>query len=71
MTCLKVTSSRFAAVKRASARGLLLLLPVWRQKVKGIGPSPLEVLIGSGEQEPARSTDRATVASSFRHDLDT
>ena len=71
-TCwgLKVSSSGFIAVKRASTSRLGLILPVKGQKVKGIGPSALEVLIRSREQEPAGSTDRTAVAASFGHDLD-
>ena len=40
------------------------------QKVKGVSPSPLEVLIGSREEEPAGSTDRTAITAGFRHDLD-
>ena len=58
-------------VKGASTSRLELVLPVWGQKVKGIGSSPLEVLIGSREQEPTRSTNRAAIATCLRHDLDT
>ena len=58
-------------VKGASTGRLVLILPVKGQKVKGIGPSSLEVLIGSREKEPARTTDRTTIATSFGHDLDT
>ena len=42
---LKMTSPRFAAVKSTSFGGLELILPVQGQKVKGIGPGPLEVLL--------------------------
>ncbi len=61
----------FIAVKRASTSRLGLILPVKGQKVKGIGPSALEVLIRSREEEPAGSTDRTAVAASFRHDFNT
>ena len=37
----------FVAVKSASASGCPLILPVDRQKVKGISPSPLEALLRS------------------------
>ena len=66
-----MASPRFAAVKSPSASRLELILPVRGQKVKGIGPSPLEVLLRSREQEPARTTDRTTIATCFGHDLDT
>ncbi len=42
-----MTSPRFVAVKSTSARGLVLILPVQGQKVKGIDPSPLEALLRS------------------------
>ena len=66
-----MASPRFTAIKSASASGCPLILPVDRQKVKGIGPGPLEIAVGSGEQEPAGSTDRSTIAPGFRHDLNT
>ena len=47
--------------------GILMLLPIEGQKVEGIGPSPLEE--GVREQEPARTSNRATIATSFRHDF--
>jgi len=40
------------------------------QKVKGIGPSALEVLIGSGEQEPTGAVDRTTITDRLGHNLD-
>ena len=58
-------------VKGASTGKLVLILPVKGQKVKGISPSLLEVNLGSREEEPARTTDRATIAAGFRHDLNT
>ena len=60
---LKMARPRFAAIKGASASRSLLILPVLGQKVKGISPSPLEVLIGSREQEPARTTDRTAITA--------
>ena len=68
---LKIASPWFAAVKRALICRLVLILPVWRQKVKGIGPGPLEVSLGSREQEPARTADRTVVTASFGHDFNT
>jgi len=50
---------------------LLLILPVKGQKVKGVSPSPLEVLIGSREEKPARTADRTAIATCFGHNLDT
>ena len=67
---LKMTSPRFIPVKRSSASKLVLILPVQRQKVKGISPSPLEVLIRSRQQEPTRSTDRTAITARFRHEVD-
>ena len=67
---LKMASPRFGAIKSTSASRLVLILPVKREKVKGISPSPLEVLIGSREEEPARTTDWSAVTASFRHDVD-
>ena len=61
----------FAAIKSTSASRLELILPVEGQKVKAIGPSPLEILLRSREQEPAGSTDRTVITTSFRHDLNT
>ena len=66
-----MASPRFRAIKSPSASGLVLILPVKGQKVKGISPSLLEVNLGSREEEPARTTDRATIAAGFRHDLNT
>ena len=57
-------------VKGASTDRLVLILPVKGQKVKGIGPSPLEVLIGSREQEPTRTTDRTIITACFGHEVD-
>ena len=66
---LIMTNTRLAAVKSTSASRLVLILPVKGQKVKGIGPSALEVLIRSREEKPAGSTNRAAIATSFRHDV--
>ena len=57
-------------VKGASTDRLVLILPVKGQKVKGIGPSSLEVLLRSREQEPAGSADRAVIPTCLGHDLD-
>ena len=65
-----MTSPWFAAVESTPTSGLVLILPVGGQKVKGIGPSALEVSLGSREQEPARSTDRAAIAACLGHDVD-
>ena len=70
MNLLKMARPGFVAAKSASASRLVLILPVKGQKVKGIGPSPFEVLIGSREEEPAGSTDRTAIAASFGHDVD-
>ena len=59
----------FPAVKSTPADRFLLILSVWGQKVKGIGPSPLVILIESREQEPARSADRTAITTSLGHDL--
>ena len=66
-----MASARFRAVESISANGFVLILPVVGQKVKGIGPSALEVLIRSREEEPTGSTDRTAIAAGFRHDLNT
>jgi len=66
-----MASLRFIAVESTSARRFLLILPVCGQKVKGIGPSALEVLIGSRKEESAGSTNRALIAYCLGHDLDT
>ena len=68
---LKVARPRFAAVESTTARGLGLILPVKGQKVKGIGPSPLEVLLRSREQEPTRTADRTAITPGLRHEVDT
>ena len=57
-------------VKGASTDRLVLILPVKGQKVKGIGPSPLEVLIGNGEQEPTGTADRTAITDRLGHNLD-
>ena len=51
--------------------GILMMLPIERQKVEGIGPSPLEEGVRDREQEPTRTTNRATITTSWRHDLNT
>ena len=51
--------------------GILMLLPIERQKVEGIGPGPLEEGVRNGEQEPAGTTNGAAITTSFRHDLNT
>ncbi len=66
-----MTSPGFVAVKSTSTGRFLLILPVSGQKVKGVGPSPLEVLIGSREKEPTGSTYGTAIATSLRHDFDT
>ena len=66
-----MASPGFAAVKGPSASRLVLILPVKGQKVKGIGPSPLEVGFGSREQEPTGTTDRTAITAGLGHDLDT
>jgi len=65
-----MASPGFAAIKSTSASRLMLILPVRGQKVKGIGPSSLEVLLRSREQEPAGSADRAVIPTCLGHDLD-
>jgi hypothetical protein len=67
---LKMASAWLTVIKSPSASRLGLILPVWGQKVKGVSPSALEVLIGSREQEPARTTDRTAIATCFGHDVD-
>ena len=68
---LKMASPRFIAIKSTSASRFLLILPVGGQKVKGVGPCPLEVGLRSREQEPARTADRTAITTSFGHDLNT
>ena len=70
ISSLEMTSPRCVAVKSAPTSRLVLILPVWGQKVKGVSPSPLEVLIGSREEEPAGPTDRTAVTTGLRHNLD-
>ena len=48
-----------------------MLLPIEGQKVEGIGPSPLEEGVRDREQEPAGATNRAAIATSWRHNLNT
>ena len=48
-----------------------MLLPIEGQKVEGIGPGALEEGIRDREQEPARTPNRAAIATSWRHDLNT
>ena len=65
-----MTCPGFATVKSASASRLVLILPVQGQKVKGIGPSPLEIGVRSREQEPAGTTDRTAITDRLGHNLD-
>ena len=51
--------------------GILMLLPKEGQKVEGIGPSPLEEGIRDREKEPAGTSNRATITTSFGHDFNT
>jgi len=51
--------------------GILMLLPIEGQNVEGIGPSPLEEGVRDREQEPTRTTNGATITTSWRHDLNT
>ena len=64
---LKMASPGVITVERTLICKLELILPVQGQKVKGIGPGTFEVLIGSREQEPARTT----IATRLRRNLDT
>ena len=48
-----------------------MLLPIEGQKVEGIGPSPLEEGVRDREQEPARTSNRAAITTSFGHDFNT
>ena len=65
--------TKFQQADEMDARSIraFVNMPVGGQKVKGIGPGALEVLIGSREKEPARTTDRTAVAASFGHDFNT
>ena len=65
-----MASPGFVVIKSPSASRLVLILPVKGQKVKGIGPGPLEVGFGSREQEPTGSAYRTAIPSGFRHDVD-
>ena len=51
--------------------GILMLLPIERQKVEGIGPSALEEGIRDREQEPTGTPNRAAITTSLGHDLNT
>ena len=66
-----MASPGFISVESPSTGGCLLILPVWGQKVKGIGPGTFEIGVRSREQEPTGSTDRTTITARLRHDLDT
>ena len=66
-----MASTWLTVIKSPSTSGLGLILPVKGQKVKGISPSALEVLIGSREQEPAGSANRTAIATGLGHDLNT
>ena len=65
-----MTGPRFIAIKSPSASRLVLILPVKRQKVKGVSPSALEVLIRSREEKPAGPTNRTAITPGFGHDFD-
>ena len=66
---LKMTGTWPTTIKSTSVSRLVLILPVQGQKVKGIGPSPLEVLLRRREKEPTRTADRTVIAARFRHDV--
>ena len=65
-----MASSRFVAIKSATASRFLLILPVKGQKVKCIGPGTFEIGVGSRKEKPARTAYRTAVAASFGHNLD-
>ncbi len=65
-----MASPGFVAIKSTTASRLVLILPVKGQKVKGIGPSLFEILLGSRKKKPTRSTDRTAITARFRHDVD-
>ena len=67
---LKMASSRFVAIKSATASRFLLILPVKGQKVKCIGPGTFEIGVRSREEEPAGTTDRTAITDRLGHDLD-
>ena len=48
-----------------------MLLPIEGQKVEGIGPGPFEEGVRDREQEPTGTSNRAAIATSFGHDLNT
>ena len=48
-----------------------MMLPIEGQKVEGIGPGPLEEGVRDREQEPTGASNRAAIATSFGHDLNT
>ena len=52
----------FTAVKNTTASGLLLILSVLGQKVKGL---LAEILTGSREEEATGAADRATIATTI------
>ena len=51
--------------------GILMLLPIEGQKVEGIGPGPLEEGVRDREKEPTGPSNRSTITTSWRHDLNT
>jgi len=64
--------ANFLRLERTRMRGgSLMLLPIERQKVKGIGPSALEEKVRDREQEPTGASDGPAIATSFGHDIDT
>jgi hypothetical protein len=63
------SSTWFAVIKSTPTSGFLFIVPVCGQKVKGIGPSALEVLIRSREQEPTGSTYGTAITARLRHDF--
>ena len=64
-----MASARFRTVESTSANGFVLILPVVGQKVKCIGPSALEVSIGSSEEEPAGTAHRPAITARLGHDV--
>ena len=68
---LKMTRPRFRAIKSTPASRLVLIFPVGGLNVKGIGPSPLEIGVRSREEEPAGTTDRTVITTTFGHNLNT
>ena len=66
-----ITGSMTEFERTGMRSSILILLPIEGQKVEGVDPISFEEEIRDREQEPARTSNGATITTSWRHDLNT